>query len=314
MKKSLAFVLSLVMVLTMLPFSAFAREVTAIAYTPKEPMLAYYETNGEMRKDNDGETDYFYYKGVVGISTGDVLRVSYDETDPVDYTAKWSDDLNKMIFESEDGEVISDGFSTRDTQQDTHWTLGSDNYYTFIYKGYTTQVQVTVVNNPVSAIVFTPANTYTVVENTHGEWQTDGEGTQYFNYSTPSFKQGDVLSVTYTDSGETVDYTYSDEENEFVNGEGEALPDSNTELFTVHEGDNVWAVGSDNNYYYVKYREVRSPNVYVNVIENPVSGIAFEKSSLLVTYIIMSSSFSLRADIFILYPFIENASLAFILS
>ncbi|MBE6816713.1 MAG: fibronectin type III domain-containing protein [Ruminococcaceae bacterium] len=279
MKKSLAFVLSLVMVLTMLPLTAFAREVTAIAYTPKEPMLAYYETNGEMRKDNDGETDYFYYFGVVGISTGDVLSVTYDDTQTVDYTAKWSEEDNKIVYESEEGDVISEGYHTVDRQQETHWTLGDDNYYYFQYLSFSVQVQVTVVNNPVSAIVFTPANTYTVVENTHGEWQTDGEGTPYFNYSTPSFKQGDVLSVTFTDSGETVDYTYSDEENEFVNGEGEALPDSNTELFTVHEGDNVWAVGSDNNYYYVKYREVRSPNVYVNVIENPVSGIAFEKSS-----------------------------------
>ncbi len=279
MKKALSVVLSLVMVLTLMPLTALAKDVVAISYVPENEVVAYLNTNGEMRLETDSDDSYyFYYFGVVGNSTGDKLYVTYDgDEEPVEYTGVWSDEFHKIVFESEDGDIINN-YSTRDPQQDSHWTLDGDNYYYVIYAGYSCKVPVTVKVNPVSAISFTPAEKYTVVEHTHGEWRDDNNGGQYYDYNMPSFREGDILKVTLTESGETVTYTYSDEEHEFLDADGEALPNSDTELVTSHHGDNVWQLNSDNNHYFVVYYTVSSDPVYVDVVENPYSAIAFEKA------------------------------------
>ena len=282
MKKTLSIILSFVMVLTMLPLTVFGADIESIEYKRREPVVAYYETNGEWRDGNDDEEQFFYYFGIVGYGSGDMLTVHYNDGSSSVYMAEYDDEGFKLVNEDNESDVIRN-ITTRDTQQQTHWKLGDDNYYYINYAGYTAAVQVSVVINPVTAIAFRPANSATYIEHANGEWRGEGDD-RYFEYNVPGFQEGDELDVTYRETGETVTYTYSSNGWEFYDDEGNELPDSDTELFTTHEGENVWQVGSDNNYYYVRYRNVLSNKIYVSVIENPVSGIAFEKKTP-VTYI-----------------------------
>ena len=286
MKKLISVILSAVMVLALLPITAFANEVESIAYQPRESITAYYETNGEWRKDNNQVDEYFYYFGVVGYGQNDKLFVTYSNEETVEFTGTY--DEEGFAFVAANGSRITqDDFTLRDDQQNVHWNLGDDNYYYIEYAGQTAAVQVTVVKNPIKAISYTPAKSLTVIENTGGEWRYDDEENPYYDYSPPDFSAGDVLSITYTDSGDTVDYTYNVnyenwEETGFFSPQGDKL--DTDELYRVHHGDNIWKVGSDDNYFYVEYKKVKSAKVYVNVIENPVSRIAFVKSEPVVYY------------------------------
>ena len=286
MKKLISIVLSFVMVISLLPLTVFAKEVQSIEYQPRDSVTAYYETNGEWRHGNDDGPDFFYYFGVVGYGQNDKLLVTYDSGDTVEFVGTYDED--GFAFVAENGDRISQNeFDVRDDQQNVHWGLGSDNYYYIEYAGKQAAIQVTIINNPIKAISFTPAGEITVTENTGGEWRTDDKGNEYYDYSAPDFSEGDVLSITYTESGDTVDYTYNIsyenwEDTGFYDSERNKL--DTDELYRVHTGDNIWQVGSDNNYFYVEYKKVKSQKVYVNVVENPVSRIGFVKSDSVVYF------------------------------
>ncbi|MBE6742374.1 MAG: hypothetical protein E7570_08765, partial [Ruminococcaceae bacterium] len=286
MKKLISIILSAVMLLTLLPITVFANEVTKIEYQPHESVIAYYETNGEWRKGNDDSEDFFYYFGVVGYGQNDKMFVTYSNGETVEYVGAY-DDTGFYMADSNGNRIDQNDFSVRDDQQDVHWNLGDNNYYYIVYKTFTAPVQVNIIKNPIKAISYTPARALTVTENTGGEWRYDDEENPYYDYSTPDFSEGDILSVTFTDSGDTVDYTYTVnnenwEASGFYNAEGDML--DNNELYRVHNGDNIWSVGSDNNYYYVEYKKVKSDKVFVEVVENPVSRIEFKKANAVVYY------------------------------
>ena len=286
MKKFLSILLSVVMVLSILPITAFAAEVEKIEYQPRESVFAYYETNGEWRKGNDDSEDFFYYFGVAGYGQNDKMFVTYSNGETVEYVGAY-DDTGFYMADSNGNRIDQNDFSVRDDQQDVHWNLGDNNYYYIVYKTFTAPVQVNIIKNPIKAISYTPARALTVTENMGGEWRYDNDDIAYYDYSTPDFGEGDVISVTFTDSGETVDYTYTVnnenwEASGFYNVEGDML--DNGELYRVHNGDNIWSVGSDNNYYYVEYKKVKSDKVFVEVVENPVSRIEFKKANDVVYY------------------------------
>ena len=262
------------MVLSLFPITAFAAEITSIEFKPETPIQIYFETQGKVRTDNAG-VEYFYYNGATGYSTGDTLTVNYDDGSSVDYVATYNDEKREMEFVADNGDVISGkDVSTRDEQEEHHWTLYGDNYFYIVYNTFTSKVNVKIILNPVDAIRFVPAGEYTVIENTKGEWRTD-DGGEYFDYYIPDFIEGDELYVDFNDIDTTVKYKYSEEEGKFIDEQGNELEGS---LYTVHEGSNRWEVGSKNNYFTVKYYDRESERVYVNVIENPVSKITFTKA------------------------------------
>ncbi|MBR4762249.1 MAG: hypothetical protein IK086_06400, partial [Clostridia bacterium] len=140
-----------------------------------------------------------------------------------------------------------------------------------------------VVENPIKAVVFTPAEPIVIVENTQGDWDTDWEGNEYYRYSTPWFKGGDTLAVTYSETGETVTYTYlyPDGSNPIdrsgfydVENNYEPIPEQDS-VFVSHEGQ--WELG-DNNYMYATYMGNKSGLVNVSIIENPYKGIRYTRA------------------------------------
>ena len=263
------------MVLTVFPFTAFAAEIDYIEYECREPVVTYFETNGEWRYETNSETEqFFYYFGCVGYGQGDTLTVYYEGGGSAVYVGEYDEAGFKLVNQDDDSDVIrSDEIDVRDEQQETHWNLGSENYYYFEYAGKRAPVQVTIEENPYASISYSAANVYTVFEYSHGEWKKDNDDNDYFCYDSPGFSDGDILELQLK-TGDAVTYTYN--MDDFYDTDGNPLPDKG--LYTVsNEDNNAWTVGGENNYYYVEYMGMKSKPVYVNVIENPVSAIEINK-------------------------------------
>lgn len=279
MKKILSVFLVAVMllgVLPVLPMAQRAEAVTGIEYEKKNPVICYFETSGSFDTNSQGE-QYFRYDGF-GFSTGDVLVVYYEGlAQPIRYTAIYNDQERRMEFIAEDGDIIlSNEVHTESNQAEQPFTIGSDNYYYVCYKTFKAPVQVTVVDNPVKKVEYIPIKAIEIYENTDGQWETDNQGNEYFDYYNPSFEEGDILRITLN-TGAIVDYTYgynqADDEWFFYDGNGNAL-ENNNELFTTKGHNGNWSLG-DNNNLYIIYKDVYSEPVKVSIIENNVKAIRF---------------------------------------
>ena len=132
-----------------------------------------------------------------------------------------------------------------------------------------TQVPVKIIENPVASISFTPANSYEIIENTHGDWSENDNGEQYFAYYIPKFEPGDVLTVIGKD-GSSVAYTYEDESWTFISENANKIDSS--ELNRNDQG-NRWTIGGEN-YFTIEYMGAET-QVPVKIIENPIASISF---------------------------------------
>ena len=124
-----------------------------LSYTPKEPIVAYLNTNGSWETDAGGSL-YFHYSGTTRTQDGDTLTITDSEGESTEYIARRNAQSDCPEYVSAGGEVI-DGSEVRfiDEQYQTHYKPGSDNYFYVEYGGARAAVQVTIQENPVSAIV-----------------------------------------------------------------------------------------------------------------------------------------------------------------
>ncbi|MBR2590031.1 MAG: dockerin type I repeat-containing protein [Clostridia bacterium] len=258
------------------PVSIVANSVVSLSYTPKKPIVAYLNTDGFWDTDSEG-TPYYYYNGIMRIGDGDILTVTDANGESTDYVSKWNSDTSEREFVSSGGEVIHGrDVGCVSEQYEHHFTLGSENYYYIEYAGKRAAVPVTVKENPVSAIRFTPANPPVIYENSGGEWKTDPDGTQWYDYPIPGFKEGDVLTVTYTESGETVAYTYSKDAQSsdwgFFDSAGNRLGEEEN-IYLTRQGR--WSTGAEDNVYYVSFYEVKSNPIAVSIIQSNIKAIEY---------------------------------------
>ncbi|MBO7519167.1 MAG: hypothetical protein J6T73_00170, partial [Clostridia bacterium] len=254
----------------------------SISYTPKDGAITrYFETGGFFDTDINGSP--YYYYNAHEISGGDILTVNYnDGRGTVLYMLTYEGDARYVSTTDRNDIIPGDSVSFFNEQRNKPFTLGEDNCIYAEYMGKRAPVKVKIVANPISVVVYTPANEITVTEYTDGEWVTEGDDT-YYRYNTPWFKHGDRLEVTYTESGETVVYTYYTSYNGeplynltgFYDEEQIQMPNEDT-LFTSHRGK--WVTGGDN-YMSVYYMDNESNSVRVNIVENPVKAIRFERKN-----------------------------------
>ncbi|MBE6817667.1 MAG: hypothetical protein E7517_00710 [Ruminococcaceae bacterium] len=246
-----------------------------LSYTPKKPIVAYLNTNGQWETDAGGSA-YFRYFGTTRTQDGDTLTVTDGEGESTDYIARWNAQRDCREFVSAAGDVI-DGSEVRffDEQQQTHYSLGSNNYFYVEYGGARAAVPVTIQENPVSAIAFTPLHQKEIIENSGGNWETDEQGQAWYNYAIPGFEEGDVLDVTYTDSGETVRYTYTRDaqtnDTYFADSQGNAL-ENEEEMYSTRSGR--WSLGDDNTYKVV-YFERESDPISISIVPSPIQAIDY---------------------------------------
>ncbi|MBR5923236.1 MAG: hypothetical protein IKZ59_05520 [Clostridia bacterium] len=255
--------------------------VDSISYTSSRPITCYFEAGGSSDIDAEGN-DYYHYNAFVRFYN-DVLTVNYnDGRGTVDYALKFDPEMG---YYSDGGEFISDrDVRMFDRQYDEPFTLGDDNYIYVEYLGKTTPVQVTIVENPIYDLVYIPVRDIEIYENSNGRWDTDGEGNPFYNYDMPWFKAGDLLNVTYSDTYATVSYTYlrGEYDGQYydgfydVNNGYDPLPDQDTALGVSRHGE--WELG-DGNFMFVTYKDNESNYVRVEIVENPVKGIRYEKAN-----------------------------------
>ena len=174
--------------------------VGTITYTPAKPYQYYERYNGYEAADPDtGETYYVY--NMPWYTLGDVLNV-----DGVDYMAVDDPDYG-ITFMDAAGERISCseiGLACPYQSAANPWTVGNTYNMTVTYKTASCVVPITIVENPVKSISFTPKKPYKMIQNYDGWERTDWEtGEPYWYYNIPFFQEGDVLTVN------GVDYIYS---------------------------------------------------------------------------------------------------------
>lgn len=265
---------------TQVPVSVVANQVASISFTPAKPIEYIENTNGYWDTDDNGEEFYHYddgeYLWFLFLQDGAVITVTDKDGSVVDYVF----DVEGWKFISKDGDVIYTNSVHYNTHQsDKPWKSDSDNYFTVEYLGATTQVPVTIVENPVSSITYTSINPIEIFENTHGylneSWDYDEDGNEHYEeywcYNTPWFNNGDVLTVT-DKKGDSIDYIFNDEYNNFVSEDGNVI-DADSVDCTSEQYLNHWTIGGEN-YFIVEYMgaEIQVP---VTIVENPVASISF---------------------------------------
>ena len=178
-KKLLAIVMSLIMILVFMPAMAFAEdsEVVSISYQlsdGRDALTLYdYQVN-----------DYGYFP-----CPGDQLIVETADGETV-YT--FPDEEGVEEFISEDGDAIS--------LEDVGFELVSDDgefKIVVTYEGKSTQIPVTVLEDPVDSIVFTPVEQKIVYDYyLEDECELTEDGYSYY----PELVEGDSIEITYKDN------------------------------------------------------------------------------------------------------------------
>lgn len=279
MKRIVSVFLAVALLLTLVPVYAFAEEIVSISYTPKNQITRYFEQGGGVELDNNNH-EYYHYNAVQR-SSGDIFTVNYS-SGKVDYVLEFNPE--PVYVSTVDPNDVIDGneVDMYDQQSVEHFNLGNDNKLYVRYGEKTCYINVNIVINPIKSIVYTPVENIVIYENVDGRWVNDGD-TDYFEYNAPPFKEGDTLEITYSNTDDSVVYTYMhryDQEsdsvaNGFYDGEGNLLPDGN-DLYKSYKGR--WSLGSDN-YMCVNYMDNESNYVQVNIVENPVKSIVYERVS-----------------------------------
>ncbi len=243
------------------------------------------ETNGWWQSRYDEEDQYqsyFYYEYDL-YSEGNVLIVTYNNGSVISYES------NGYSWCSENGDILDNSLLEDLTnQEETPWTIGSNNYMTVSYFHKTASVQVTVVENPVESIAFEFEESFYLIYETDGYWsERYNEDTDsyedYFCYHIPSANEcyGNTLTVNYKD-GRRVEYVYTPDviyddyyeggESGWISSNGELLDEY--DVYTGHfQEENPWVIGDDNEII-IEFMN-RECIASVSVKENPVEEIEF---------------------------------------
>ncbi len=277
------------------PVTIIENPVASISFTPAEPYEYILETNGywdwtEAVEDDDVSEQFFYYNTRSIYQYGNTLTVNYTDGSSVDYVYTddvYYDEIDDWYYDgwiSSTGEVLnSQTVQYSIDQYSKPWVLGSDNYFTVSYSGREYQVPVTIKENPVVSISFTPEEPYEYIEHMNGYWNdrwdsAAGEYVDYFYYYTDSiYSDGNTLTVNYTD-GRTVDYVYDygwdlpSGESGWYSSSGEFIEKYDVD-YNMSQSNSPWVLNGDN-YFTVEYsgREYQVP---VTIKENPVASISF---------------------------------------
>ena len=224
--------------------------VKSIELVGKDGFSVIEDYDGYIDTKYNPETGYYdieYFRYEIKDMSDAEIRINYK--DGTSKAAKMDDTVDGIHF------------TTSDTQEDTPWTLGGEQYVTIKYLSTTIDVPVTVLPNPVDYIEIPDGEALTLYENTDGYWDTgwteDDEAFVFYHYYTPDIDKIPVV-IHYTDG--TVKNTHIDEEI-----------DGDYVSYHAKQGANPWTKGGDN------FIDVtffgRSTKLRVNIVDSPVKSI-----------------------------------------
>ena len=262
--------------------------VDSISFAPITPdMYVMIENSNGYWWDED-----HYIYSTPSMVYGDKLTVVYnDGRGTVDYilTEEYIEEMDYYEYSwiSADGHKLDETVTymySYDNQYSEQWVLGSNNFITVEYMYKECKIPVTIIENPVVSIEFTPAQPYEYIEHLDGYWseryndETDQYEEFFYYYSNGIYNYDNALTVRYTDGSSRVfvyDYAYVEEYG--YNASGWFSADGYIDPFDVSSSSDQdgkpWVVGG-NNYFTVEYsgRECQVP---VTIKANPVESIEF---------------------------------------
>lgn len=251
--------------------------ISSIEYIPVNDVEYIENSNG--RFDYNENNEEFYYYEIPYFTIGDILKVTDKDGSTVEYEyIGWQFDDGFASFESQDGVRINVDFVNRfDDQYTNHWKVGTDNYYTVEYLGFSCNVPVAIVENPYSEIIYTPVNgSYSIVEGTNCSEEIDNNGESYKDYDL-KFELGDKITLV-TKNGERLDYVYIEESwggsNDYIRSNFENENGETVEVtLRFDQYENHWLVG--NEYEITVECNGLTTTTSVSIVENPVASIEF---------------------------------------
>ena len=161
-------------------------------------------------------------------------NLEYEGTEDEFY--RYSNWTNRMEFTitMKDGQVITGknawgfnyndeyySFSTSDNQYEEHWIVGQTYTATVSVMGYSTEVEISIVESPVQSVVMEPI---TIVENTNGQLMYEGTEDEFYYYHwtnvirnfTVTMDDGQVITVKNSNgfnyNGEWYHFSQSNEQ------------------------------------------------------------------------------------------------------
>ncbi len=237
------------------PVTIVNNPVESFSLTPAKAYEIIECTHGRYL-DEENETDWLYY--APDFNEGDKITVNYTDGTSEEYTYK----ENRAVefgyfcdFVNTKNEILkfeSYGFELDGTGETTFEVKLPD-------YGKTTNVPVTIIENPIFSFSFTPIKEYTVIENS-GEMDDEE-----CYYDAPDFNDGDKITVNYTNGTSDV-FIYVKNSDYFFNEKNETIAARGYGFFYTGTGKTTFdVVLSDYN---------KSINVPVSVVENPVESFS----------------------------------------
>ena len=230
---------------------------------------------------------------------GDKIIIDYGD-DTVTYTyGSMSDGIGSYyVFCDENGQSIP--YRTTSDQDNTPWTLGSDNYFILIAAGKTTIVPVTIIEYPVESIEFNLASPIVLYENQDGYYygedgtslSTDENGYYYYDYSKeepekiytepagfrynqiPLYKDGNQLIIHNKDGSTktlTQRFVYTEEDHGYFFVDENGNYDKNVRF----DWDGTSFKPGSDNHISVKYLDTET-TIPVTLVENNIESIEYQ--------------------------------------
>ncbi len=206
-------------------------------------------------------------------------------------------DKSSEWFFDEEGNSFAFSINTEYTEQNGNpWGIGK-HYLPVDISDFPTQVEINIVENPVTAITFTPAQPYVFGFESEGVWaETEdpetGEYKAFFWYDTSSCDpctEGNKLAVKYKD-GKTTVFTYSEEKGNFFDEKGNEIPAPYDVIIEDCQYNNPWSMDDgDNNYLKVSFMGVSGAvRVLLDNAEAPeaatVTAVKSQKDNITITW------------------------------
>lgn len=242
-------------------------DIRSISYQPKGVLYENLYGSLEDAYDDDGEPipgqKYFHYTfDEDSFTEGDILAITDKDGNTKTYTAENVIDkygYPAVSFVAGDGSSIdANRIALSDNQEETHWTLGSNNEATLTYEGVPCKFNVTIAKNPVTSVKYTPAQEYRTFDS---QYYSDLYG-ETGGYEEPEPNIGDRMTVSFNDGRANETYVYQEvNDGCYWSLEGETKRTRNQRYIAADSDQKTetWVFESGKNYdFYFTYLGVRS--------------------------------------------------------
>lgn len=277
-RKLASLLLALMLTISMIPASVFATEdettVTAIYLYPSE--FTVYDHVDGMQAQADNGTSYYYYSP--SFKDGDELRVVYSDTSVTSYFFTSEQDVflafNGETIPLDDLIFVSDQGESNGSAKVTEWGVGKHSG-SIEYMDQSCAVSVEVLENPVKSIDFKPS-TFEIYQNSNGWWETKS-----FYYYDPRFREGDTLTVNFTD-GTSGEYKYYKGDEAFVSEDGDAIMEKDVAFVSEQDellssGKPCWGLGDHKGHF--EYMRHKSSEVTITIKASTVKSLKYTPAS-----------------------------------